>query len=351
MTTETRKILTGMTLEQLKTLVAEMEEPVYRAEQLHHWLYIKSCQSFDEMTNVSKALKAKIASIADISQVSVAQRQIGEDGTIKFLIRFADNQLAETVLMRFDNRPNLTACVSTQVGCPINCMFCATGKRGFVRNLSAPEIVEQVLSIQRNTNLKVSNLVFMGQGEPLLNYDNLSQAIDLMNSSMEIGTRRMTVSTSGIIPGIKQLAQDYPQVTLAISLHAATSEIRKKLVPIEHKYPLDQLINALKEFNNITNRRITIEYVLLKGINDSLEDAKKLNHLLKDIHCNINLIPYNQIDTTDALCPPHDEHTKMFKYVLELSGKKVTVRLKRGEDIGAACGQLAGKFDHDEHAK
>lgn len=340
------KTLTGLTKEELNTLIKELDEPLYRAEQLHHWLYIKSCSNFDQMINVSKSLKNKISQSYQISSTEIIQKQISSDGTIKYLLGFPDNQKVETVLMRFDNRPNLTACVSTQIGCPINCAFCATAKQGFIRNLTTAEIVDQVLTIQRDTGLQISNIVFMGQGEPLLNYENLYNAIKLFNQSMNIGTRRITISTSGYIPSILKLAEDFPQLTLAISLHAASSALRQTLVPIEKKYPLIRLMETLKEYYDKTNRRLTIEYVMIKEINDSLNEAKELANLLKNLHCNINLIPYNNIDDVSEVKfeEPNYQQVKMFKYILELSGKKVTIRLKRGNDISAACGQLSGKY-------
>ena len=340
-----KKVLSGLTKEELTAFIKELGEPAFRAEQLHQWLYVKNAGSFEEMTNLSKAFREILTEKTLISETKIIKRQESSDGTLKYLLEFADGERIETVLMRFDNRPNLTACVSTQVGCSVNCLFCATGKRGLIRNLSVSEIVEQILVIQRDTGLKVSNIVFMGQGEPFLNYTNLSKAIKLLNESLEIGSRRMTVSTAGIIPKIRPFGKDFPQCTLAVSLHAPNTAIRKKLLPLEEKYPIEQLIKELQAYVKDTNRRVTIEYVLLKGINDDLNHAKYLNQTLKDLHCNINLIPYNKIDDADTLDSPAEKHVKMFKYILELSGKKVTVRLKRGNDIDAACGQLSGKCE------
>jgi 23S rRNA (adenine2503-C2)-methyltransferase len=350
MSTQIKQSLTGMTRTELVELLSSIEEPAYRADQLHHWVYIKSAASWEQMSNVSKVLKQKLATMVDISATQIVQRLMSTDGTIKYLLEFGDGARVETVLMRFDNRPNLTACVSTQVGCPVQCVFCATGKRGFIRNLTHTEMVDQILTIQRDTGLKVSNIVFMGQGEPLFNYKNLVRAIHLLNESMEIGTRRITVSTAGVIPEILKLGNEFPQLTLAVSLHAASPEIRKTLVPLENKFSTPQLIKTLKEYYNINRRRVTIEYVLIKDINDSLSEAKKLNTLLKDLHCNINLIPYNVIDPSAEYKSPEDDQVKMFKYILELSGKKVTVRLKRGNDIAAACGQLTGHCVNEENS-
>ena len=243
--------------------------------------------------------------------------------------------------MRFDNRANLTACVSSQVGCAVNCSFCATGKRGFIRNLTYQEIVEQVLTIQRDTGLKVTNIVFMGQGEPLLNLENVLKALEIFNNDFQIGARRITISTSGIIPQIKKLAEKELQSTLAISLHASNHAVRKQIMPIENKYPIDELISALKMYVEKTGRRITVEYILIKDLNCTIESAKELAHLLHSLKCNINLIPYNPVIKTGYEKPSNNEIMK-FKYLLEHSGKKVTVRLERGADIDAACGQLRG---------
>jgi 23S rRNA (adenine2503-C2)-methyltransferase len=244
--------------------------------------------------------------------------------------------------MRFDNRANLTACVSSQVGCAVNCSFCATGKRGFIRNLSYREIIEQVLTIQRDTGLKVTNVVFMGQGEPLLNLENVLKALELFNDDFQIGARRITLSTSGIVPKIYELAKSELQSTLAISLHAPNHKLRAELMPIENKYHIEDVKKALLDYVEKTGRRITVEYILIHKFNDTLDCAKELAYLLKDLKCNVNLIPYNNVNDTKYQKSTNDDIMK-FKYLIEHSGKKVTVRLERGADIDAACGQLAGK--------
>ena len=247
------------------------------------------------MTDLSKEFRQDLKQIAVVTQVKIKAKQVSSDGTIKYLLEYPDGECVETVLMRFDNRANLTACVSSQVGCAVNCCFCATGKRGFIRNLNYKEIVEQVLTIQRDTGLKVTNVVFMGQGEPLLNLDNVLKAMEIFNESLQIGQRRLTVSTSGIITGIDKLACLKMQSTLALSLHAPNHEIRKKLMPIEEKYNLRDLKIALKNYVEQTGRRITIEYLLIKDLNDTVQCAKELAEYLYDIKCNVNLIPYNPV--------------------------------------------------------
>ena len=336
------KILSGMSLEEIEKLVLELKASKFRAKQIHNWMYLKSVSSIDEMTDLSKQFREEFKQIAQVTNTKIKVKQVSADGTIKYLIEYLDGECVETVLMRFDNRANLTACVSSQIGCSVNCSFCATGKRGFIRNLTANEIIEQVLTIQRDTGLKVTNIVFMGQGEPLLNLDNVLKALDIFNNDFQIGARRITISTSGIIPQIKKLAEKELQSTLAISLHASNHAVRKQIMPIENKYPIDELISALKMYVEKTGRRITVEYILIKDLNCTMESAKELAHLLHGLKCNINLIPYNPVTKTDYEKPSNNEIMK-FKYLLEHSGKKVTVRLERGADIDAACGQLSGK--------
>lgn len=335
-------ILAGMTLSELEDLMAKMGATKFRAKQIHNWIYAKSVSCIDDMTNLSKDFREQLKQVASVTESKIKVKQVSSDGTLKYLIEYPDGECVETVLMRFDNRANLTACVSSQVGCAVNCSFCATGKGGFKRNLTYQEIIEQVLSIQRDTGLKVTNIVFMGQGEPLLNLNNVLKALEIFNNDFQIGARRITISTSGIIPGIKHLAEMNLQSTLAISLHAPNHKLRAELMPIENKYPIDELKNALISYVEKTGRRITVEYILIHGFNDTPEVAKELAVLLRGIKCNINLIPYNSVIENDYKKPSNNDIMK-FKYLLEHSGKKVTVRLERGADIDAACGQLRGK--------
>lgn len=336
-------ILSGLSLEEIKAITDELHATAFRARQVHNWIYHKSVNSIDEMTDLSLKFREELKKIAKVSDVKIKVKQESVDGTLKYLIEYPDGECVETVLMRFDNRANLTACVSSQVGCAVNCSFCATGKRGFIRNLTYKEIIEQVLTIQRDTGLKVTNVVFMGQGEPLLNLDNVIKAMHIFNDNFQIGARRITVSTSGIVPQIYKLADIDMQSTLAISLHAPNHEIRRQLMQIEDKYNMDELKKALKFYIEKTGRRITVEYLLIKDLNDTVAAAKELAEYLRDIKCNINLIPYNPTAENDYQRPTNNSIMK-FKYLLEHSGKKVTVRLERGADIDAACGQLKGKI-------
>lgn len=337
------EILSGLSQSEIEKITTELNASKFRARQIHNWIYLKSVSSIDEMTDLSVKFREELKKVATVSAVKIKVKQVSSDGTIKYLLEYPDGECVETVLMRFDNRANLTACVSSQVGCAVNCTFCATGKRGFIRNLDYKEIIEQVLTIQRDTGLKVTNVVFMGQGEPLLNLDNVLRAMQIFNEDFQIGARRLTISTSGIIPQINRLAELDMQSTLAISLHAPNHDIRQRLMPIENKYGMDELKNALKNYVDKTGRRITIEYLLIKDLNDTVESAKQLAYYLHDLKCNINLIPYNPTEKNDYKRSPNDRIMK-FKYLLEHSGKKVTVRLERGGDIDAACGQLHGRM-------
>lgn len=337
-------ILAGMKLEELENLMQELGATKFRARQIHNWIYSKSVSSIDEMTNLSLNFREQLKEIAVVTDTKIKVKQVSRDGTIKYLVEYPDGECVETVLMRFDNRANLTACVSSQVGCAVNCSFCATAKGGLRRNLSYKEIIEQVLTIQRDTGLKVTNIVFMGQGEPMLNLDNVLKALEIFNNDFQIGARRITISTSGIIPGIKRLADLDLQSTLAISLHAPNHELRKEIMPIENRYNLSDLKKALLEYVEKTGRRITIEYILIHGFNDTTPVAKELAYFLKDLKCNVNLIPYNSVVENNYKKPSSSDIMK-FKYLLEHSGKKVTVRLERGADIDAACGQLRGKHE------
>ena len=337
--------LTKFSKEELTDYIIKNNEKKFRAEQIFSWIWAKNASTFNEMTDVKKEFREFLNQNCQILDCKIKQRQISKDGTIKYLIQFNDGLCAETVLMRFDNRSNLSMCVSCQVGCKMGCKFCATGKNGFKRNLEAHEIVSQILLAQIDTGLKITNVVFMGQGEPLDNFENIKKAIKLINKNLQISIRRMTLSTSGIVPKIYELTQNELIPTLAISLHAPNHKIREQIMPIEKRYDINELKKALINFNQKTKDRITIEYILIGGLNDTKECAIELIEFLKDIKCNINLIPYNPVDDNLGFKKPIKKDMMKFKYLLEASGKKVTIRLERGADIDAACGQLAGKIN------
>jgi len=329
--------------------VASMGLPKFRARQLHSWIYAKYAASFDEMTDLSAELRAKLAEISTVSLLEMVHLQVSKDGTRKYLFKLPDGKIVESVLMVFDDRTSLSACVSSQVGCAVGCTFCATGYLGFTRNLNSQEIVDQIMSIQRESGKRVSNVVYMGQGEPLLNVENVVESVHTMIESVGIGARHLTISTSGIVPGIKKLAEEDLPITLALSLHAPDTRTREEIVPITTKYPLGELMAAMHLYANTTGRRVTIEYVMLAGVTDSPEQAIALADMVKGLHCNINLIPFNPTENKEGVImyqrPSRDVQQK-FKKLAERTGKTVTIRLERGTDIDAACGQLHNAYSN-----
>lgn len=346
--TSEKQALSGLSLPELESFVKQLGLPAFRARQIHTWLYVKWASSFDEMTDLSKDIRDLLKEKAVISLLELAHLEVSNDGTRKYLFKLPDGQMVESVLMSFEDRPSLSACVSSQVGCAVGCTFCATGYLGFKRNLTAQEIIDQVLSIQRESGHRVANVVYMGQGEPLLNTEEVVKSLHIMGDSVGIGQRHITVSTSGVIPGILRLADEGLQITLALSLHAPDTKTREEIVPITKKFPINELMNAINTYYAKTKRRITIEYVLLADITDSPEQAKELADLVRDLHCNINLIPYNPTYNPNGVVAygrPSMEVQKRFKRIAESSGKTVTIRLERGTDINAACGQLHNAFE------
>ena len=334
--------IVGKNLQELEEFMLANDQSKFRAKQVYNWIYLKSVSTFDEMTDLPISARELLKEKTKLCSIFIKDKQVSQDGTMKFLFELKDGNFAEAVLMRFDNRANLTACISTQVGCPMGCEFCATAKLGFKRNLDVDEIIQQIFLIQADTGLKVTNIVYMGQGEPLLNFDNLIGSIKIFREQFQIGARRITVSTCGIIPQINKLADLDFQSTLAISLHAGDQETRANIMPVAKKYGFEELLSCLKKYTEKTGRRVTIEYVLIKDVNDGLEDAKRLAYAISKLKSNVNLIVYNQNEKSNFK-KPSKENVMKFKYILEASGKKVTVRLERGADIDAACGQLASK--------
>jgi 23S rRNA (adenine2503-C2)-methyltransferase len=345
--------LIGKTQAELVDLFTEMGHPRFRAEQVHHWLYVKCVQSFDKMLNLSKGFRQHLAERFQIGTLQIASKQISEDGTVKYLFQCADGNVIESVLMYFEERGSYALCVSTQVGCAINCSFCATGKIGLKRHLSASEIVEQYVQVQADSGKEIRNVVYMGQGEPLHNYENTVKSLRILNESCEVGMRRITVSTSGLVDHIDKLAEEEMPLTLALSLHAPNNEIRSRIMPINKRWPLETLIPSLERYLASTNRRLTMEYIMIDGINDQPEHAHQLGQLIQHLKCNINLIPYNPIakDLPRAVDYKRSSNQAIRTFMMILLDryhKKVTVRLERGVDIDAACGQLANRFQADK---
>ncbi|MBM7855743.1 23S rRNA (adenine2503-C2)-methyltransferase [Desulfohalotomaculum tongense] len=335
--------LMDLTLEQMKEFLINIGEEPYRGKQLCQWVLQKGVKDFNAMTNISKALRQKLERLAALGGVNILARQESAGGdTVKYLFQFPDGQAVESVLMKHSY--GRTACVSTQVGCRMGCRFCASTIEGMVRNLKAGEIYDQVLAIQRDTGERVSHVVLMGSGEPLDNYDNAVQFIKNVTApyGLNISYRHITLSTCGIVPGIKKLAREKMPITLAVSLHAPNDRLRNQLMPINRRYPLGQLIPACREYAQVTGRRITFEYSLIKDVNDRAEHASELGELLKHISCHVNLIPVNPVRERGFNRTPQ-EQVNRFKNILAERGINATVRKEMGTDIDAACGQLRRK--------
>jgi 23S rRNA (adenine2503-C2)-methyltransferase len=338
------KELCSLSLEELKEWMAANGEKPFRAGQVFDWVYAKGAESFEEMTNLSKEMRAKLAESLAFPAIKLVRQVESEDKeTTKYLWKLADQKLVESVLIRSHDRR--TVCVSCQVGCPARCAFCASGREGLLRNLSVAEIVEQVLHIDRSLQKigeRVCHIVFMGMGEPMENYDAVIKSIELFNdpAAFKISQRRITVSTVGVVEGIKKLSKEDLHVNLVLSLHAPNQHLRKKIIPYARKYPLEEILLAMEEYGRETKRDITYEYTLLSGINDRAEHADELAALLRGKQCTVNLIPYNPVDGLN-LRRPEAESIVAFREILIDAGVNTTWRYTKGKDIAAACGQLA----------
>ncbi len=329
-------------LDELQEELINMGEKKFRAEQIFKWIYKEKVKSFDEMTNLSIELREKLKENYTMCNYNILKKQESKDGTKKYLFDVLDGNAIETVLMQYHH--GKTVCVSSQIGCKMGCKFCASTGIQFVRNLTAGEIVEQILAVEQDINDKISNIVFMGIGEPLDNYDNVIKAIKIMNNpkGLEIGTRHISISTSGLVPRIYDLANEKIQCTLSISLHATTDEKRSSMMPVNNIYNIEELMKACKDYIKITNKRISFEYALAKDNNDNLEDAQRLVDLLKGMLCHVNLIPINKIEN-GKFSKSTNENILKFRDFLNEHGIVATVRRELGSDIDAACGQLRRK--------
>ena len=337
-----------LTLEELENYIERIDEKKFHAKQIYKWLHRIGVVSFYDMTDISKSLREKLKKDTYIAKLEVITCQKSKkDGTMKFLISLNDNAAIESVLMRYHH--GNTLCVSTQVGCKMGCKFCASTKEGFERNLLASEIEGQILTIQRYTNEKISNVVYMGIGEPLDNYDNVVKSIRLINNplGLGIGARHISLSTCGIVPNIYKLANENIQCTLSISLHATTDEKRREIMPIANRYTISELLEACKEYIKITGRRISFEYALIYGKNDSREDALALVKLLRGMIAHVNLIPVNEIKN-GAYKKATEKSVENFMNILNSCSIVTTVRRELGSDIDAACGQLRKKYIEKE---
>ncbi|MCM8796280.1 MAG: 23S rRNA (adenine(2503)-C(2))-methyltransferase RlmN [Candidatus Omnitrophica bacterium] len=330
-----------LTLEELEKIMMRIGLPDFHARQIYAWIYQKGVSGFSQMTDLPLVLRRKLSEEFFFNQAKVIRTASSCDGTEKLLLRLEDNYVIEVVIIPASRR--ITGCVSTQVGCKFACSFCASGIQGFKRNLSCAEIVDEVLRIKgylKNANL--THIVFMGTGEPLDNYDNLFKAVRIINSpaGLHIGTRRITISTAGFVPGIRKMAKEGMQVELSISLHAATDTLRSKLMPINKRYPLAELISVCKDYIRQTRRQITFEYILIAGVNSTLQEADNLARMLSGLRlCKVNLIPANAVREL-GVYPPDKIEILSFRQALLRQGIHVTLRKSRGQDIEAACGQL-----------
>jgi 23S rRNA (adenine2503-C2)-methyltransferase len=347
--------ITGLTPETLAAWLKGAGEPSFRAGQILEWIWKRKVTSYDAMTNLPAALREKLSASFRLTSLEHSTTQGSADTTRKFLFRLHDARYVESVLIpanpalygeKSDRR---TLCVSSQVGCAYGCKFCASGLAGFTRNLDASEIAGQVLAAEQLSGERVDSLVFMGMGEPLANLDNLLAAVSLITGekTLHLGARHLTISTSGLVPQIRQLAEHPQQIRLAVSLHGATDEVRQQIMPVNKKWPVAELFDALDFWNSRKNQKLTLEYILIDGVNDSLEQAAILARHARRLHAKVNLIPYNTVEGLEWK-RPSDTRCRAFRDILKNAGVSATLRLEKGGDIDAACGQLRLKQETEE---
>jgi len=353
--------LKGLTLQELEDFALSIGEKKFRGKQLFDWLYTKEVTSFSEMSSLAKILQDKLSELSAIDSIRIVKVQKSSDGTQKFLFELEDGKNIESVLIpskiAFENsdadseerQKRLTLCISTQVGCPLDCKFCATGTMGFIRNLMTGEIIDQILQVKKYSGKRITNLVYMGMGEPMLNYDNVMKSIEIITTGMGIAAKHITVSTVGLVSQIRKMADENRKVKLAISLHSLNQSVREKFMPIAKKYTLPEIIDSLQYYYRKMKRRPTFEYILFDGVNDRDEDIKQLIKLSKKIPSKVNIIPFHNIEfahpTGFALQLRPTPKLQVEEFVRKLRESHVTVfvRSSAGEDIDAACGQLAVK--------
>lgn len=338
-----KRDLLSLTLAEIEELLVSMGEKKFRGKQIFQWIN-RGIKNFDEMTNLSKTLRDKLEEHTYITNIKIEEKLVSSiDDTIKYLFLLDDYNIIEGVIMKYHH--GITACISTQVGCAMGCSFCASTLEGLVRNLRAGEMIDQILTMQDDIEERISNIVLMGSGEPLNNFDETINFLKIVNdeSGLNIGNRHITLSTSGLVPQIKTLADLQIPINLAISLHAPNDELRRKTMPVAKKYSIKELIDSCKYYIDKTNRRITFEYALIKGINDGEQNANELVNLLKGILCHVNLIPVNSVEER-GYKKPNIESINKFQHILKKSGIEATIRREMGSDINAACGQLRRKY-------
>ena len=339
---ENKKALKNFTEAEMKEFMKEIGEKAFRGTQVYSWIY-KGAKAFDDMKNIPKSLREKLEEVSYIGNIDIELKLESKDGkTKKYLFLLNDGNIIETVMMDYDSR--VTVCVSNQVGCRMGCRFCASTMDGLVRNLEPWEILDQIMKIQEDTGKRVSNLVLMGSGEPLDNYDNTKQFLKIVNdeNGLNIGYRHITLSTCGIVPKIYELADLEIPINLAISLHSPYDDKRKEIMPVANKYSIKEILDACRYYIKKTNRRVTFEYSLIKGVNDGKKEAEALASLLKGMLCHVNLIPINEVDERDFK-KPDKAFIYKFRDYLEERNIPATVRISMGSDISGACGQLRRK--------
>jgi len=332
--------LIGMNREELRDVFRNLSVPEFRANQTAHQIYGRACSSFGEMRELPQELRERLMEGYRESPLIEQLHKVSTDGVHKLLVSGDDRQVFECVLLPYKDR--VSCCISSQVGCPMACTFCATGLGGFTRNLSAGEIIEQYLMLQRISERRISHVVFMGMGEPLLNLNNVVKALEILHDEVGLSYRHLTVSTVGIVPQIRALAERRLPIHLALSLHSPDDSVRDRLMPVNHKWPVKEVIEAMKNYQTATGRKITIEYLLIDNLTDTLEQADHLAHLIRGVPSVVNLIPFNWVDTAQGFSRPTRDRVNGFRKRLEMRGVNVTERTERGHDIEAACGQLAG---------
>ncbi|HZT43102.1 MAG TPA: 23S rRNA (adenine(2503)-C(2))-methyltransferase RlmN [Chthonomonadaceae bacterium] len=332
--------LIGLTIQELETLVQEAGQPAYRGRQVATWIYRRGAEDFDAMTDLPRDLRARLAENYTVGLPRVAHRDAAPDETVKYLLAFADGQQVESVYLPYSDR--VSVCLSSQVGCPAGCTFCATAQGGLARNLTADEIVGQLLRMQAESARRISHAVYMGMGEPLWNYEAVVKSLRLLGHEVGLSLRNLTVSTVGVVPGIRALAGEDLPITLALSLHAPDDALRAQLIPTARKWKLEEILDACAEYVQKTHRNLTFEYLLLGGVNDRPEQARALAALLqaKRLPGNVNLIPFNYVETPQGYRRPERESVRRFREELEKAGRVTTQRMTRGHAISAACGQL-----------
>lgn len=334
----------SMTLEQLQVVVKELGEPAFRAKQIFDWLHNKHITEIDDMTNIPKSLKEKLKKHCSIDGVKQLKKLVSQiDGTTKYLFEIKDNLVIESVLMKYSY--GNTACISTQAGCRMGCQFCASTLDGVDRNLTAGEMLSQIYEIQKDSGERVSNVVLMGSGEPLDNYSNVIRFIYMANEEkgLHLGQRHITLSTCGLVENIYRLLEEDLQITLAVSLHAPNDTIRQSIMPIAKKYSIEEVLKACKQYSDKTKRRVTFEYALIKGVNDSDSCAEELASRLHHMLCHVNLIPVNEVKERSYI-KSAEQRVQKFAQILQQKGIEVTIRRKLGSDIDAACGQLRRSY-------